>query len=302
MSTQKEMPLVTVAIPTYMRPELLRRALKSVAFQSYPNLEVIVADNCSDNYRLEDIIIEFKQIFKNFKFIRHPQNMGSINNFFYCLGIAHGTYFMWLADDDEISGQDYISTLVSILISREDVATASAKWKLMMNSFTGYINPPREYASNYWFMRAFKFIWFARDDFFYALHRTDVLRSARIVNFSGVIKNRVDNLVYPFLLDIVMQGKVVYSNSKNISWVNHDYTVKSYQLFCSKCEYVFNFLLRRANVHCIYLMKILKKNYLYLFIFIPFCFLALLKDYFVFFGGMVFRNMKKLMLHFFHIL
>lgn len=297
MSTQKEMPLVTVAVPTYMRPELLRRALKSIAFQSYPNLEVIVADNCSENYRLEDISLEFRDIFKNCKFIRHPQNMGSINNFFYCLAISHGTFFMWLADDDEISGEDYISSLVSILISRQDVVTASARWKLMMNSFTGYIYPPREYASKYWFIRALKFIWFARDDFFYALHRIDVLRSARIVNFSGIIKNRVDNLVYPFLLDIVMQGKIVCSDSKSTLWVNHDYTVKNYLLFRSKYEYVVNFLFRRANVHYIYLTKILKKNCLYLTIFFPFCCLALLKDYLVFFCGMVFRNIKKFLLH-----
>ena len=293
MSIQEKLPLVTVAIPTYNRPELLRRALRSVALQTYPNLEVIIADNCSDNYRFEDIISQFKDRFKSCKFIKHPQNIGPINNFFYCLDIAHGEFFMWLADDDEISGMDYLSTLVNILVSRHDVVTASAKWKLMTNSFTGYLQPSREYTSKYWFIRAFKFIWFARDDFFYALHRTERLRNARIVHFLGINKNRVDNLVYPFLLDLVMQGKIVYSDSSDAVWVNHDYTKKSYLRFRSKYEYAINFIIRRANIHYIYLIKVSKKNIFCFFLFFFFSFFTLFKEYFLFFGGVCLRRIKK---------
>ena len=39
-------PLVSVVIPTYRRPELLRRALTSVLTQSYPNLEVLIVGDC----------------------------------------------------------------------------------------------------------------------------------------------------------------------------------------------------------------------------------------------------------------
>ena len=41
-------PLVTIGIPTFNRPELLARALTSVAKQDYANLQVLVADNAMD--------------------------------------------------------------------------------------------------------------------------------------------------------------------------------------------------------------------------------------------------------------
>ena len=40
-------PTVTVCIPTYNRPEMLRASLQSVLWQSYRDIEVIVSDNAS---------------------------------------------------------------------------------------------------------------------------------------------------------------------------------------------------------------------------------------------------------------
>ncbi len=40
-------PLVSVIIPTYKRPALLRRSVMSVLAQTYANLELIVVDDCS---------------------------------------------------------------------------------------------------------------------------------------------------------------------------------------------------------------------------------------------------------------
>ena len=48
MELQLEQPLVTICIPTYNRPEMLRQSLQSVLWQSYRHLEVIVSDNASD--------------------------------------------------------------------------------------------------------------------------------------------------------------------------------------------------------------------------------------------------------------
>ena len=46
MSSSKP-PVVTVAIPTYNRASLLRRALQSVLDQTLKDIEVFVSDNAS---------------------------------------------------------------------------------------------------------------------------------------------------------------------------------------------------------------------------------------------------------------
>lgn len=43
-----EQPLVTVAIPTYQRPRLLRLAVESALAQTYRNIEVLVSDSAAD--------------------------------------------------------------------------------------------------------------------------------------------------------------------------------------------------------------------------------------------------------------
>jgi len=289
----EKIPLVTVAIPTFERPELLRRALNSLALQDYPNIEVIVSDNCSSAEELQKIEIEFKKKLQKFKFIKQEKNIGPINNFFYCLSIASGDFFMWLADDDEIIGCGYVTHLVNILMSRSDVVTACAKWRLMVDPSTGFFQTEREYANKFWFLRACKFFWFAKDDFFYALHRVGALRKADFVYFSWPNKDSVENLVYPFLLDLVLQGKVVYDHSGCAVWVNHDYTEKSYISSCSTCKSVFKYISRKINIHYIYLLKIANKNFFFFPLFLVYSLLILFKEYVFLFVYIFLHCFKK---------
>lgn len=47
MKTDVTEPIITAVIPTYRRPRLLRRAIKSVLAQTYPHFQVCVYDNAS---------------------------------------------------------------------------------------------------------------------------------------------------------------------------------------------------------------------------------------------------------------
>jgi len=100
-------PLVTIGIPTYNRANAtLSLALKSACNQDYPNLEIIVSDNCSvDN--TEEIVKSFKD--KTIKYIRQKTNIGPNNNYNACLNAAKGDYFILLHDDDLID-DDFVST------------------------------------------------------------------------------------------------------------------------------------------------------------------------------------------------
>jgi glycosyltransferase involved in cell wall biosynthesis len=103
---QASTPLVTIAIPTYNRARsYLNVALTSALAQSYPNLEVVVADNASTDSTpaaLQGIAD------RRLRYIRHTVNIGANRNYNYCLSQACGEYFVLLHDDDAID-EDFVA-------------------------------------------------------------------------------------------------------------------------------------------------------------------------------------------------
>lgn len=99
-------PLVTIAIPTYNRADAyLEQALKSAVGQTYTNLEIIVADNCSIDHT-ETVVKKFSD--QRIRYVRHKKNIGANNNFNYCVKQANGIYFLLLHDDDLID-DDFVA-------------------------------------------------------------------------------------------------------------------------------------------------------------------------------------------------
>jgi glycosyltransferase involved in cell wall biosynthesis len=92
--------LVSVVVPTYNRPNRLRRSVSSIIDQTYRPIEIIVVDDCSetpatdvlDQYNGDDITITI---------VRHEQNQGA--NAARNTGIQHssGEFIAFLDDDDE---------------------------------------------------------------------------------------------------------------------------------------------------------------------------------------------------------
>ena len=96
----KEKPLVSVGIPTYNRPEGLRRTLECITGQTYQNIEIIISNNCSPDPRVEEVILEFQKKDKRIQYFKQVENIFG-KNFPFVLEKSKGVYFMWAADDDE---------------------------------------------------------------------------------------------------------------------------------------------------------------------------------------------------------
>jgi glycosyltransferase involved in cell wall biosynthesis len=95
-------PLVSIGLPSYNRPDGLKRSLDQVRKQTYQNLEIIVSDNCSDDeISINAVVQPLMAIDKRIKYFRHDKNGGAEFNFRFLLEQATGEYFMWFADDDE---------------------------------------------------------------------------------------------------------------------------------------------------------------------------------------------------------
>lgn len=100
-------PLVTIAIPTYNRADsYLKHALTSAASQTYPNLEIVVSDNCSTD-NTEAVVKGFAD--SHIRYLRQAQNIKPNDNFNFCLEQARGDYFLLLHDDDMVD-HDFVET------------------------------------------------------------------------------------------------------------------------------------------------------------------------------------------------
>lgn len=106
--TSAPRPLVTIGIPTYNRANYLKQALHSAVHQTYPNLEIIVADNCSTD-PTASIVAEFAD--QRVQHIRHATNIGGQNNCNFCVSHARGAYFLLLHDDDLID-PDFVDVCI----------------------------------------------------------------------------------------------------------------------------------------------------------------------------------------------
>jgi len=95
-----EEPTVSVVIPTYDRPELLKRAIESVRAQTYSELELVVVDGPSPQ-PASDIVEEFEGEIDRIQYVRKERRDGVTAARNTGLELATGEYIAFLDDDDQ---------------------------------------------------------------------------------------------------------------------------------------------------------------------------------------------------------
>jgi glycosyltransferase involved in cell wall biosynthesis len=105
-------PFVTIAIPTYNRAATtLPLALGSALRQTYPALEIVVADNASTD-GTEPALAALDS--PRLRYYRHSRSILANDNFNFCLAQARGDYFLLLHDDDLID-PDFVDACMRAL-------------------------------------------------------------------------------------------------------------------------------------------------------------------------------------------
>ncbi len=94
-----ENPLITTVIPTYRRPNLLQRAIKSALAQHGVSSQVCVYDNASGDTTGE-IVQAMARDDPRVKYFCHPENIGGFSNFQHALARVDTPLFSLLSDDD----------------------------------------------------------------------------------------------------------------------------------------------------------------------------------------------------------
>lgn len=105
------MPKVSVCIPTYNRSHYLNYAIESVLAQTYPDFELIVCDDGSQD-DTPDLMASLTD--RRLRYLRHPQNIGRSRNMRSGFEAATGEYFIKFDDDDALT-PEFLAKTVAIL-------------------------------------------------------------------------------------------------------------------------------------------------------------------------------------------
>lgn len=108
--------LVTCIIPTYKKFDFFESAIESVLKQDYPEIELIITDDASDNFN-EEYIDSYirknkKDNIKNICIIKHKKNIGTVKNLNYAVSQCNGEIIIPLACDDIFRTENIISKIV----------------------------------------------------------------------------------------------------------------------------------------------------------------------------------------------
>ncbi|MEX2381976.1 MAG: glycosyltransferase family 2 protein [Opitutales bacterium] len=118
MNPPDTLPLISIGIPTYNRPDGLLRAVKSVRRQTCPRLEILISDNASTD-TTQEVCQRLAESDNRIRYVRQPKNLGPLLNFEFLLEQSAGTFFMWVADDDTLE-PNVLERYVDFLESHPD--------------------------------------------------------------------------------------------------------------------------------------------------------------------------------------
>jgi len=107
---KEKAPLVSIAMCTYNGEQFLREQLDSLIAQDYPNIEIIIVDDCSTDSTF-NILKEYQSNHSHIRAMKNPANLGFVKNFEKATSLCSGDYIS-LCDQDDIWFSHKISQLV----------------------------------------------------------------------------------------------------------------------------------------------------------------------------------------------
>jgi glycosyltransferase involved in cell wall biosynthesis len=146
-------------MPVYNEARYIKETLDNLEKQTYPNLEIIIADNASTDGTSE-LCAAFAAKHRHVRHIRHPENIGQHANFNYLPHCASGRYFCWISGHDLLD-PDFVEKSIAVLEHDPRVVlayprtmnmTKEGEWtreKVRPFDITG-MSPPKRFSEVMW--------------------------------------------------------------------------------------------------------------------------------------------------------
>lgn len=109
-------PLITIGIPTYNRPEQLKKSVSILLRQVNDKCKIVIRDNAS-TYKIEEILT--KDELHNIEFIRNDINIGGDANILSILSNCT-TKWCWVLGDDDYLVEDAVKKVLNCITSNPD--------------------------------------------------------------------------------------------------------------------------------------------------------------------------------------
>lgn len=133
-------PLLTIAIPTYQRPQVLKEAVDSALAQHDPGraYEVLVVDNDPDaGSETSRLMAGYAD--ERLRYFRNARNVGLFNNWNRCFELARGQWVALLHDDDLLK-PGYLNAMLDQIRRRPRAGAILANFEVL-DQRTGNLPP-----------------------------------------------------------------------------------------------------------------------------------------------------------------
>ncbi|MDF1667966.1 MAG: glycosyltransferase, partial [Planctomycetota bacterium] len=126
LQAETSRPTWSVMIPTYRRPETLKKTLQSILSQDFgPELmQIQVLENPSEEKPAEELVKEWGQ--DRVEYVRHKDNLGMVGNWNVCIEKARGEWVHILHDDDLVA-PGYYSALSEFVGQNPEVSMIASR-------------------------------------------------------------------------------------------------------------------------------------------------------------------------------
>ena len=226
---------LSICIPQYNRIEFLLKSLKLISIQDYPNLEIVISDDCST----DNTFPEISALKVNYKFPiiyeRNEINLGYDRNYRRCIEMATGKYVIVIGNDDTINPKYRVDQLMDFLRKNNfpdigfcNMIEENAKDKLIERAITtNILGTGADIAMKYYSCFSFvggliykrtSFLEFNNDRFDGSIYAQTYL-GVKMVSSGCMLFSIKDPLV---IKDIIIENKISNSYKDTIakSWKN----------------------------------------------------------------------------------
>lgn len=144
-------PKVSILLAAYNSSKTIKESVLSILSQSYPNLQLILCDDGTENFNRNELesFIEKQNSNIVVRMIHQPQNLGTVRNLNTGLEQADGEWIMLLAADDCFASERAVERLMErVLESRQQWAVARTALCDEQLGYHGHSIPSKEVSDN----------------------------------------------------------------------------------------------------------------------------------------------------------